>query len=328
MSVLETLAQFAADSASHSEAQRRCDEALTLLEHAEPSATRDERRVAILVHKGNSQRLSARYEESSITLAHALALSEPLQVSVASVGPLNALGILAKDRGRYEEAATYYNRALKLLAAKVGGNAPDMASLFHNLAGLNHVQGQFVQAEEPARKAVRLRRAARPPDPVGLAADLSVLGAVLAGQERFNEATVVLSEALNLWRNRYGEEHYEVAVQLHNLAAIQQAQQDYLSSEATFRRALAIKQSILGPSHPEIAVILNNLGTLYSDIGRTREAMDCYEDAITIFKQTLGDGHPSTDAAIQNRNALAKLRSAAVTDEAAKGDPGSMPYVD
>lgn len=189
VAVLETLAQFASDLANHPEVQRRCDDALALLEQVEPSASRTEWCVAILVHNGNSQRLSARYDESALTLAHALAFSERRPGSpLLPASPLNALGILAKDRELYEDAGIYDNRALELLASHAGKDAPELAGIYHNLAGLAHIQGQFAQAEEPARPpGERLRRAASPPDPAGLAADLSVLGAVLAGQERFDE---------------------------------------------------------------------------------------------------------------------------------------------
>lgn len=306
LSVLETLAQFASDVANHSEVQRRCDDALALLDQVEPGASRDGWCVAILVHKGNSQRLSAAYDESELTLARALALSERTPDSpLLPAGPLNALGILAKDRGLYEDAGIYYNRALELLAGHAGMDAaPELAGIYHNLAGLAHVQGQFAQAEEPARQAIQLRRAASPPDAAGLAADLSVLGAVLAGQERFDEAAARLSEALALWQSLYGHRHYEVAVQLHNLAAVQQAKGDYSTAEATLREALAIKRGILGESHPEIAAILNNLATVYSDTGQHREARECYDHAIEIFTQTLGEDHPSTAACIQNRHNL------------------------
>lgn len=309
VAVLVTLAQFASDLANHSEVQHRCDEALALLQQIEPSLSRDEWCVAILVHKGNSQRLSAAYDESALTLAHALALSEQTPDSgLLSAGPLNALGILAKDRGLYEDAGIYYDRALGLLASHADTDAQELAGIYHNLAGLAHVQNRFAEAEEPAQRAVRLRREASPPDPAGLAADLSVLGAVLAGQERFDEAAARLSEALALWQSLYGHRHYEVAVQLHNLGAIQQAKGDYSTAQATLSEALAIKRGVLGESHPEIAAILNNLATVYSDTGQHREARECYNHAIEIFTQTLGEDHPSTVACIQNRHNLDENR--------------------
>jgi tetratricopeptide (TPR) repeat protein len=306
VSVLETLAHLASEMANHAEAQRYCDEALDLLEQAGANPRCNAWRVALLIHKGNSQRLAANYDEAALTLSHALAIAEQTAGSQPlSAGPLNALGILAKDRGHYEDAQVYYDRALSLLASS-GTAVSDLASVYHNFAGLAHVQGRFAEAEEPAREAIRLRRASDTPDPAGLAADLSVLGAILAGQERLEDAVAVLSEALTLWRSRYGDRHYEVAVQLDNLAAIMQSQRKYPQAESALREALAIKQRVLGNQHPEIATLLNNLATVYSDTDRIREAKDCYDTAIKIFTDSLGMDHPSTVACTQNRDNLGK----------------------
>lgn len=306
VSILVTLAEFASGLVKHDKAQRRCDEALTLLERTQPTDGRNKWLVEVLVYKGNSQRLMARFDEASATLNRALEITEHVSDSPAlPAGPLNALGILAKDRGDYEEAAGRYNQALELLRIGSVANSAQLAGIYHNLAGLAHAQGRFEQAEEPAREAVRLRRSAVPQDPDGLAADLSVLGSVLAGLERFEEAASTLSEALTLWRSRYGDWHYEAAVQLNNLAAIYQSQGAYAPAEAALEEALAIKRGTLGDNHPEIASLLNNLATVYTDTGRTRDAVKCYDEAIEIFGQTLGENHPSTLVCIQNRRNLA-----------------------
>jgi hypothetical protein len=47
-----------------------------------------------------------------------------------------------------------------------------------------------------------------------------VLGAALAGQHRYREATAHLGQALALCRAARPPRDYEIAVQLHNLAGI------------------------------------------------------------------------------------------------------------
>ncbi|MBB6407264.1 tetratricopeptide (TPR) repeat protein [Arthrobacter sp. AZCC_0090] len=251
--------------------------------------------------------MTARFSEALATLTRALEISQHVpDAPVLPSGPLNALGILAKDLGDYAEAARRYNDALQLLRKNGGRNSAQLAGIHHNLAGLAYAQGFFYQADDPAHEAVRLRRSAVPPDLDGLAADLSVLGSVLAGQERFEEAGLVLSEALAYWRSRYGDSHYEVAVQLNSLAAIYQTRREYSSAEAALDEALAIKRNLLGDHHPEIAVILNNLATVYTDTGRKWAAANCYKEAIEIFSQTLGGNHPSTLICLQNQRGLAE----------------------
>jgi hypothetical protein len=91
-------------------------------------------------------------------------------------GVSNALGILAKDTGRYNDAGRHYAATLALLGPALGSNSPLLASAYHNIAGLAHVQGHFAEAEEPARRALALREGGNA-DPTEVAADAAVLGA-------------------------------------------------------------------------------------------------------------------------------------------------------
>lgn len=133
-----------------------------------------------------------------------------------------ARGILAKDTGHFEDSRRCYARALALMTGVLDPNAPELAGVHHNLAGLLHAQGRFGEAEPEALRALSLRALSDPPDPSGMAADVSVLGAVLPGEGRLDEAEDQLRTALQIWESLYGPDHYEVAARLNNLASIQQ----------------------------------------------------------------------------------------------------------
>ena len=106
----------------------------------------------------------------------------------------------------------------------VGPTGPAIPALLHNLAGLAHAQGRFDDAEQPARHALQLHERMWRAYSEEAAADASVLGAVLLGQERYAEAEILLNRAMTTWLAlRYGHNHYEVAVNLHNLAALYRA---------------------------------------------------------------------------------------------------------
>lgn len=68
-----------------------------------------------------------------------------------------------------------------------------------------------------------------------MAADAAVLGAVLSGLGRYDEAEGLLfRRALSTWEHRYGPDHYEVAVNQHNLAAVAQGRGDLAAAERLF----------------------------------------------------------------------------------------------
>lgn len=125
---------------------------------------------------------------------------------------------------------------LEPMTEALGPNAPEFAGIHHNLAGLLHVQGRFDEAEPEALRALSLRTLSGPPDPAGMAADMSVLGAVLAEQGRFDDPEDRLRTALRIWEFLYRRDHYEVAVQLNNLASIQQERGENGTASVDYER--------------------------------------------------------------------------------------------
>lgn len=209
-----------------------------------------------LVRRGNTQRLLGRYDHADTDLCRAADLARS-PLSVASV--LNARGILAKDTGRLEQASQHYRAALSQMRSVVGDDHECLASLFHNLAGLEHAQQRHLEGEPHARRAIRLRTRQCGPDSLEVAADLAVLGSLLAGQRRLDEAEVIFRQTLASWSRHRGPAHYEVAVSRHNLGAIHAARGDIRAAEDQYRRALAIKRTLLGDSHPEVVTLASDV---------------------------------------------------------------------
>ena len=179
--------------------------------------------------------------------------------------------------------------------------------MLHNLAGLSHVQGDYTAAKAPANEAVRLRQLING-DSLRIAADKTVLGAVHAALGNLDESEAILREALAVWRERFGENHYEMAVNQHNLASIHQQGGQTAEAEREFRNALRIKTDVLGPNHPEVAAILDNLGVLYAEEGRTSDARQAYADALSIFTARLGTDHPATHQCMLKLTRLRRSR--------------------
>jgi tetratricopeptide (TPR) repeat protein len=257
LAVLGTLAGLAGAVADLDAAARWQRETVQTARTRLPAgAARDAWLAEALTGLGNTLRLAARHEEAAAMLAAADdTAGRPGVPSVHRAGCANARGILAKDTGDLAAAADHYARAQHLLEAEYGPDAPELAALHHNLAGLAHARGDYVEAEAPARRAVALRQSTCPPDPDGLASDRAVLGAVLVGQNRLDEATALFSEALAHWQTRYGPDHYEVAADLHHLAMIDTAQGRPATAQERLQTALSIKRHVLGEEHPEVRTL-------------------------------------------------------------------------
>lgn len=300
-SVLMDLATAASREHDHPHAIALLDEAEHLFDSVRASPGRNRWVAELLLRLGDDLRFAGRYTDCGEALTRAEKLADadtayPLRL--ASV--LNARGILAKDTGHYDAALAHYGSARSLIEAELGEDHPALAAVHHNLAGLLHAQERYADAEEPARHAVALRGQSTSPDPEGLAADLSVLGSVLLGLGRLDEAEQAYLQSKTVWMERYGPGHYEVAVQLNGLAAVHQARGDFEGAERDFRQALHIKQRVLGAGHRETAALLNNLGALEMDRGHPDAAAQLYGKALLAFRKALGDDHPDTGLCAEN----------------------------
>lgn len=301
IAVLFTLATFATELTDHATAERRLQEAVTLMRAAKGGSSRDARLCEAQIRYGNLERLTGKLDEALQILREALhtAHQSPLNLQMLA-GCHNALGILARDEGRYAEAEMHYREAQGALEARCGEDSPLLASLHHNLAGLAYAQHRFIEAEAPARLALSLRRRAAKPDVLAIAADTSVLGAILAAQGRHDEAATMLNDALETWRCRFGPHHYEVAVQLHNLAVIQEARGDRAAAEQSILTALQIKRQALGPSHPEVAALQSSLSGVQERQMETGAASEPIWDgevvmqAKEVFTPLIKENEPGT----------------------------------
>ena len=105
---------------------------------------------------------------SAITVEPNRYLREALVVAEESLGDsdpdvvtaLNALGILHKYTGRFDEADAFYERAIRLAERVNPDDQSLLATLFHNIGGLAHARGDHAAGEAPARRSVELRERA------------------------------------------------------------------------------------------------------------------------------------------------------------------------
>lgn len=216
---------------------------------------------------------------------------------------LNNLGVVCKFTGSFDEAEAAYRRALAL--AEAGPTDLGLlATLLHNLAGLEHARQRPEAGEPLARRGLAIREnlvGRRHPD---VAADLTALAALVDAQGRLGEAQVMYETALAILAEATEPRPLEVAVALNNLAAIAQRHGQLDEAETSYQRALAFKEQAFGRHHPELAPTLNNLALLFGATGRRPEAEATYRRALRVLAPTVGIAHPTVRTCRENLERL------------------------
>jgi tetratricopeptide (TPR) repeat protein len=228
-------------------------------------------------------------------------------LDVASI--LNNLGVLRKYQGRFAQAAAFYKRARPLL--EKAGDREALATLFHNLGGIDHARERYAAGEPHARRSVQLREAVLGPNHVTVAADVAALAAIVEGRGRLAEASALYERALRIFRRRLGPGSAEVALNLSSLAVLRQKQGRLAEAQRLFQDAVRLQERVFGPGHPEVAMTLNNFAFLARERGQPRRAISLFTRALRAFQRVLGASHPHT------RLCRANLR--ATTAEQARG---------
>ena len=260
---------------------------------------------------GDIRRVQGDYVRAETDLDRALALvtAEFGEASEEAADARNNLAVLYKYWGRFADALSLYQEALRTLVAIHGEDSLAASVVLHNIGGVLHSQGDYVAAEEPARKAWEISRQHLGEDDPRTMLDAAAYAAILDGLERYDESEPIYLRALAVFERAFGPEHYEVAANLHNLAAVLAARGRRAEAEQHYRRALAIKHKVLGGDSPDAALTRNNLGRLLREAGQPDEAVPLLQAAVAILEQRLAPEHPHLTSARRNlQEALAASR--------------------
>ncbi|MFD3537422.1 tetratricopeptide repeat protein [Streptomyces sp. NPDC058664] len=235
-------------------------------------------------------RVQGRYTPAEQLLVTAVGRVEERAAAEDIAAAYNELGVLFKYSGKFEAAADFYKRALNRLS---GTTSPELATLYHNIAGLAHARGDYAAAEDPARKAVAVRTEALGADHPDVAADCAALAPILLEIGEAEEAESLLREALQIFEKAYGADHYEVGIATGNLAAVIHQSERPEEAKAYYERSLAILESALGSQHPELAPVLNNFAQLIRETD-PRGAQAALERAhLSLVSASAEESHPT-----------------------------------
>jgi tetratricopeptide (TPR) repeat protein/CHAT domain-containing protein len=235
-----------------------------------------------------------------------VALASTIAGQEARWEKLNGRVVELYQQGKYAEALTAAQEALKEADATFGAKDPRFATSLNNLAEIYREQGKYSEAEPRFQRALEIREKALGPNHPDVAQTLSNLGAVYQGQGKYGAAESRYQRALEIEEKALGPNHRDVATSLNNLAGLYMVEGKYAEAESRYQRALEIEEKALGPNHPLVATSLNNLAALYEDEGKYAEAESRYQRALGIEEKALGPNHPLVATSLNNLAALYK----------------------
>jgi CHAT domain-containing protein/tetratricopeptide (TPR) repeat protein len=204
------------------------------------------------------------------------------------------------SKGRYSQAEKAYRAALALLRRTLGGEHPDTALGYNNLAFCLQALGKAQEALPLYRKALGITRKALGEDHPDTATGYNNLAFCLQAQGKAQEALPLYRKALGITHQALGEGHPDTARSYNNVALCLQALGKAQGALPLVRKALEIRRHALGEDHPDTAHSYHSVAFCLNDLGKAQEALPLYRKALGTYRQARGEGHPDTARSYHN----------------------------
>jgi tetratricopeptide (TPR) repeat protein len=218
------------------------------------------------IGKSNKQLTAAMQDDLGYQLGMAVEVSyyKRLTISNEHLTAIirHELGMIAQDRGRYEDAKQHYEKSQTIFKQLSDQKGPVAALPLHQLGMIDQGQ-QFLH---------------------GKAAVLHQLGMIAQIQGKNQEAQKFFDDSLAIDKSQ-GNQSGE-AESLHQMGIFAQNQGDYQKAQQNFRRSLTIYEQLGDQSGCANAFF--HLGIITHFRGNDQEAQDFFQRSLTIYER-LGD---------------------------------------
>ena len=210
---------------------------------------------------------------------------------------LNHRAVLLQMAGDTEASRRAFTDALDLRRRLLGDDHPDTAESRFNLGVLYRRTGDYARAREEHEAALAIREELFGPRHPKVAESLMAIGA-LAGAEGRPEAETLYTQALEIQRSTFGEDHVAVAQAHEALAIIAAKRKEFAVAREHLDTALGVYTRKLSPSDPRLGRLLLNLGNIELDDRDLAAARGHLERAVAQLEKTAGPEHPQVARAL------------------------------
>ena len=238
------------------------------------------RRAAWIHHLGILAQDRGDYDEAARQYQRSLDIHERLGDQAKMAAGYHNLGILAQDRGDYDEAARQYQRSLDIEERL--GNQAGMADSYHQLGVLAQARGDYDEAARQYQCSLDINE--RIGNQAAMAASYHELGRLAQDRGDYDEAARQYQRSLDI-EERLGNQA-GMATSYGQLGVLARQRGDYDEAARQYQRSLDISERL--GDQASMARSYHNLGIIAHHRGDYDEAARQYQRSLDI-KDRLGD---------------------------------------
>jgi tetratricopeptide (TPR) repeat protein len=203
------------------------------------------------------------------------------------------LASIYRDKGDYDRAIEFFEKAIAIEEEKIGKDHPDTAISYDNLASVYSFKGDYDRAIELYERALKIKEAKLGRDHSDTATTYNNLILVYKDKGDYGRAIEFGKKALKII-DKLGKDSPDAAPTYNNLALVYHDKGDYDRAIEFYKKAIKIAEEGLGKDHPDTATAYANLASVYRTKGDYDRAIEFGEKALRIREERLGKDHPLT----------------------------------
>jgi tetratricopeptide (TPR) repeat protein len=215
-------------------------------------------------------------------MAHAASPESPEFVARDKAAlSMEVAGDKASSRGDEREALSCWAEALEILTSRA--RSAEAARVASKMATTEENLGESESACAHYAQAADLYNLAGDQPHVPMCLNNLAMLRKLSGE--LEEASILLTRALEESSRCHGSVHGETALIATNLGAVLCECGDLLGAEQRHMQALGIREQLFGPNHPEVGLSLGHLAVIHQMHGDHERARSFYTAALEILDQ-------------------------------------------
>ncbi|CAF1472093.1 unnamed protein product [Adineta steineri] len=201
------------------------------------------------------------------------------------------LGRIKLSQGEYQEALSYYEKALTIRQQSLPSNHPNLGTSYNNIGSVYDRMGDYSKALSYYEKALEIRQQSLSSNHPDLASSFHNIGLVYYSMSDYPKAFSGYKKALEIRQQSLPSNHPHLAKSYNNIGLVYYKTGDYLKALSSHEKSLAIRQQSLPSNHSDLAKSYNNIGLVYYKTGDYLKALLSYEKALAIRQQSLASNH-------------------------------------
>ncbi len=258
----------------------------------------------------NNLRKQGALDEANEVISHAHAIATKAIGANAeqTLWLLSDVGLIAYERGEYNDAAKAFAAALDGMRKLPDANPRAIANVLHNHAAALTRAERYDDAEAAHLESLAIRRSLFTDPHTNIATGLHQLGVTKAAQKQYVEAARYFSEARAQYVILVGPEDENVLIEDLALARLEVDQGRFDAATTLLQPLLERHRKLLGNDHEDTAICAVELADALQHTGQNAAAQELISPAITVLEQAYPNGHNVLAAALRVQLALQRDR--------------------